>query len=138
LSLKESWWEYLFAAGSITLEDAFIGKSVRKGGNFARRLNNRHQCLWFAFLLLAVCREQPDLSQIDSAAFAVREFALDIDPETLLRKARFANLKAAAGVIDEGLITSAKAAEMAKLFLGSRRKNKRHVIPVRKRPSNDK
>jgi hypothetical protein len=131
LSIKKSWQEYLSATGTMTLEDAFLGKSVRKGGNFARRSKRRKRNLWLAILLLAVRRENPSFSQNAAADFAVREYELDIDPETLLREVRFASPKVIERMMGREIPFAADAAVIVKRCMDSRRKNKRLVIPVK-------
>jgi hypothetical protein len=81
LSLMDSWWDYVFANGSKSLEEAFIGVSIRKGGNHARRFSSEMQRLWLAILLASVGKEHPGMSQIDFAEFAAKNFEIEINPK---------------------------------------------------------
>lgn len=127
LSLEESWYEYLQAAGSLTLDEALIGKPVRKGGNYAMQTYGRNQNLSLAILLLAIRREQEGISQSDAAVFAVNEYGLDIEPETLERKARLVTDQWVKRVSEWH--SAAEAAAAAKLYLGKKRRNKGTINP---------
>ena len=120
LSAEECWSEYLQAGGTLTLEEAFIGKPVRNAGNFAARSHANNRKLSLAILLLAISREQKGISPKAARDFAVKKFGLAMEKDTLYRIAR--------SVTDEWVSkvsawqSSESAAATAKLY---KRKNRK-------------
>ena len=116
-----------------------IGPAKRKGGNFARRANERYKSLWLAMLLAGMRRQSPALAQIQAAEACVSKFNLTLDPETMIRLARRSNhLAGATSIISEKeTVTDADmagAADMVRRYLtAGKRKNKGRINPVKPR-----
>jgi hypothetical protein len=88
LALEEGWIEYLRAKGTVSLEEALIGRPKRRAGNYARQAFVRSRNLCLTILLLAVRREQGGIRWGRAATWAVHEFDLAIEPGSLVDIAR--------------------------------------------------
>jgi hypothetical protein len=86
LGLLYSWREYLEGAGKKTLEEAFIGKPKRKGGNYS----NQQTKAWTRMFLSTEFFKLIDegLTQSAAAEKITDRYQLDIDPESLIRIAQ--------------------------------------------------
>lgn len=86
LSLLDCWEVYMGSAGRLTLDEAFLGRSVQKSGNYAKQSSLRFAkfMLHMEYQKLIRAGKSPN-----AAAEAVSEmFGGRIEPESILREIR--------------------------------------------------
>jgi hypothetical protein len=83
LALSAMWDKYLNAAGSVSLEEAFLGRPVKKGGNHAKRWYTRAKYIHMGVMLEAL--EDEGHSTIKAAELVSERFGGKPEPESVVR-----------------------------------------------------
>lgn len=86
LALSSMWAMYLRGGGKLSLEEVFLGRAVKKGGNFAQR---RHT--WAKYIHMGVqleVLEEEGYSTIEAAEIVSERFGGKPEPESIVRLVR--------------------------------------------------
>lgn len=85
-ALLSQYWTYLRHSGELSLEEVLIGKSVRKGGNYAARSRAEATRDTIALAFVTLDKGQQSLEKV--AETVVRVLGLEIDAASALRMVR--------------------------------------------------
>lgn len=86
LGLLTSWEEYIGGDGARTLEEVFLGRPVRKAGNYARRAYQRHKRMFLASEFVKLVDN--GMTQAQAAEAVATRYQLRMDADSLIKIAR--------------------------------------------------